>query len=172
MSETTTGNKQGCMIIGVIFVVLLVLLGALGLSYLLGAWSDEGTPSARNDAGQGRSTPSPSASPTGAACEDATAAFRTFAGPRPGMSAVLERVTSVCWEPGGELRAEAAYAADINATSAPMASLCRALSEFVTGSGRTWRGFTVYSTSQVTAGKPFLAGPTEGGPCTNPQHRN
>jgi hypothetical protein len=174
VSESATGSSKGCMIIiGVIFAVFFVLLGVIGIGELLGAWDPDQPPAAQSDGPPPDRSDSPSPSPTGSAgCADATAAFRTFAGPRPGMSPeILDKVTSVCWEPTGELRAEAAYAADVNTTFGPIVTLCRTLSDFVAGSGRTWRGFTVYSSNQITPGKPFLAGATEGAPCTNPQRR-
>ena len=59
---------------------------------------------------------------------------------------MVTSVSTVCWEPTGELRVGAAYAADVNPASAPMTWLCATLSGFIDGSGRTWQGFTVYST--------------------------
>ena len=175
MSETGTesaaSTNRGCLLIlTVVIVLLLILLGLLGIDALLGAWDPDELPTSQS---QGQPPP-PADQPRTTAvatCADATGAFRTFAGPRPGMSpTVLNRVTSVCWEASGRLRADATFVADVNATSAPIAALCKALSDFVADSGRQWKGFTVYSTSQLTPGKEFLVGATEGGACTNPQH--
>jgi hypothetical protein len=171
VSETgTESTNRGCLLIlTVVIVLLLILLGLLGIGALLGAWDPDELPTSQS---QGPPPPpDPPRTTAVATCADATAAFRSFAGPRPGMSAtVLDRVTSVCWEPTGQLRADATYVADVNATSPPLAALCKALSDFVTDSGRQWKGFTVYSASQLTPGKAFLVGATEGGACTNPQH--
>ena len=170
MSETepaTAGRpSRGCLAIAAVFVLLLVMLGALAFDELLAVFSPEDEAGAQTES----STPA-AGTPSAGGCLDDTGAFRTFAGSRPdAQPAVLDHVTLVCWQPTGELRAEATYAADINATSAGMTWLCRTLSGFVTGSGRTWQGFTVYSTSSATRGTPFLAGRTEGGTCDNPLH--
>lgn len=173
MSETeptTTGRPSGgCLAIAAVFVLLLVLLGAVAIGELLSVFSTEDEPAAQSEtSAPGTGTPPAT---TAGGCLDDIAAFRTYAGARAdAQPAVLDHVTLVCWQPAGELRAEATYAGDINATSAGMVWLCRALSGFVTGSGRTWHGFTVYSTSAATPGRAFLAGPTEGGACTNPLH--
>jgi hypothetical protein len=171
--EAAAGRiKPGCLVIAVAFVVLLVLLGALSVSALLEAWSHEPGPAAQTglNAASDRADGSAGASPTG--CDDDTAGFDAFARPRAGTPmAVLDTVTLVCWEPTGQLRAEARFAADINATSAPMTWLCATLSAFITDTGRAWRGFTVYSTHSATPGKPLLTGMTAGRSCTNPQHQ-
>ncbi len=164
--------KPGCLVIAAVFVLLLVLLGALAVSSLLEVWSHEPGPTAQTsqNAASDRADGSAAASPTG--CDDDTAGFDAFARPRAGtQTAVLDVVTLVCWEPTGQLRAEARLAADINATSAPMTWLCATLSAFITDTGRAWRGFTVYSTHSATLGKPLLTGITAGRTCTNPQHR-
>lgn len=96
--------------------------------------------------GNAEATTSPSAPP--AACEDVTPAFRAAGGP--------ELVQRVCWEPSGALRAEATASADIEPGSAPMRAVCTALSDFVTGSGKAWNGFTVYSTHRFTPGRAML----------------
>lgn len=165
-------KRTGWIAIAVVFVVLLVVLGAVGFTVLRGVWSNESavTGQAGPDVPGGAATASATASAGG--CLDDTAAFRVFAGSRPDtQAAVLERVTLVCWEPDGALRAEATYPGDINATSAPMTWLCRTFSGFVTDSGRPWHGFTVYSTNPVTPGKAFLTARTAGGACDNPLHR-
>jgi hypothetical protein len=156
-------------------VVLAVLLGALGITLWLTRSGEQRPPAADNPAAAPGSTPpaaSASAGPAAPAdCGQTTAEFKTFAGPRPGMSAeILDRVTSVCWQPTGELRADATYPADVNATFGQVVTLCRALSDFITGSGRPWRGFTAYSTHQLTPGWEFLTAANPAGPCTNPQH--
>ena len=175
MSETQpteAGTKRtGCIAIAVVFVVLLVILGALGLNALLGVWSDEPEPTGQAASEVSGGTATPSVIPSAGGCLDDTAAFRAFAGSRPDtQAAVLGRVTLVCWEPDGALRAEATYPGDINATSAPMTWLCRTFSGFVTDKGRPWHGFTVYSTNPATPGRPFLTGRTAGGACDNPLH--
>jgi len=166
-------KRTGWIAVAVVFVVLLVILGAAGLNVLLGPSSDEpaGSGQAASDVPAGAATPSAAASTGG--CLDDTGAFRAFAASRPDtQAAVVERVTLVCWEPDGALRAEATYPADVNATSAPMTWLCRTFSGFVADSGRPWRGFTMYSTSPLTPGKPFLTARAAGGACDNPQHRS
>ena len=164
--------KPGCVGIAVVFVLLLVLLGALSVNALLEVWSHEPGPTAQasQNAASDRADGSTGASPTG--CDDDTAGFFAFARPRAGtQAAVLGAVTLVCWEPTGQLRAEASFTADINATSAPMTWLCATLSAFITGTSRAWQGFTIYSTHSATPGKPLLTGMAAGGRCTNPQHR-
>jgi hypothetical protein len=167
-------SGRGPLMIGIIVVALLVLLGGLGI-FLLGGRSGDDPPPAPNNPGAAPASsgsagpPASAAAPAG--CADTTAAFRAFAGPRPGMSSeILDRVTSVCWEPTGELRAEATYAADVNATFGQIVTLCRTLSDFIAGSGRPWRGFTAFSTHRLTPGWEFLTATTQGGRCTNPQH--
>ena len=168
MSRNTGQTRTGCLAIGVAFAVLLVLLGALAASELLGLWSDE--PEA--GAGPGTSAGATSAASPAAACTDDTAAFRGFAGPRAGtQAAVLDSLTLVCWQPSGELRVEARYPADVNATSASMRWLCATLSAFVAGTDRTPRGFAVYSTHPATPGRPFLVARAGDSGCANPQHR-
>ena len=171
MNDAGRGNR-GCLLIGAAFVLLLVILGALGLSALLGLWSDEPPPVAEQTAPNPDPTSAPPGPSTAAACRDDAAAFRAYARPKLGSQvALLERVTAVCWEPAGRLRVEIEYAADVNATSAPMTSLCTTLSGFITEADRPWKGFTVYSTHTFTPGRPLLAGSTPDGKCVNPSQR-
>lgn len=158
--------NTGCaVIIAVVFVLFLVLLGVLSVGSLLGVW--EAPPPSDQGTSAGRTSAPPATSPSG--CEDETAGFRDFARPRAGtQGAVLYRVTLVCWEPAGTLRAETSYSADINITSVPMTWLCATISEFITASGRAWQGFTVVSTHQATPGWTVLASSTPGGACTRP----
>jgi hypothetical protein len=162
------GRRSGCLAIGVAFVALLVLLGAVSVSVLLGLWSDEPELGASAPPTGGPSPTGPA--PTG--CADDTAAFRAFADPDVRANArVLDSVTLVCWQPSGELRVEARYPADVNAESASMTWLCGTLSGFVADTGRTPRGFTVYSVHPATPGRPFLVAGAQDRTCTNPQHR-
>ena len=101
----------------------------------------------------------PSSGPPAAGCEDATAAFRASGG--------TDLVQRVCWEPTGSLRAQASPSADVEPGSPPMRAVCSALSAFVTGSGRAWNGFTVYSTHRFTPGRPMLTS-SQPGVCGRP----
>jgi len=78
-----------------------------------------------------------------------------------------ELVQRVCWEPTGQLRAEAGLAADVEPGSAPMRAVCTALSDFVAGSGREFKGFTVYSTHRITPGLAMLTS-SQPGQCGPP----
>ena len=158
-------GRSGCIAIGVAFTVLLVLLGALSVSVLLGLWSDE-PPASPPQGAENRL--SASAAPP---CTQEIMAFKGFARSRSDVqTAVLDAVTLVCWQPSGELRVEARYPADINASSASMRWLCATLAEFAASADRAARGFTVYSTHAATQGRAFLVGNVQDRACTNPQH--
>jgi hypothetical protein len=153
------------IIIGIIFLVLLAALGWITWGTVLSGWSgDDIVVEETSSPG-----PTPSASPS-PSCADDLAGFQGYANSRPDVQAnVVTSVSTVCWESTGELRVEAAYTADVNPTSAPMTWLCTTLSGFIDGSGRTWQGFTVYSTRAPTQGRAMLTGRTAGGPCVNPR---
>lgn len=99
-------------------------------------------------------------------CADATAEFQRYAA-GPGV----EYVRGVCWESGGQLRAEIELAADVNVDSAPMQGLCAALTDFILASDRPWHGFIGYSSSPLSAGQALLTRAQPDQPCQNPAHR-
>jgi hypothetical protein len=148
-------TRPGCLV----WILSLLLLG--GIVVVIFFITDDSGPSEPDPAGAGSPSPAASATsaPPAAGCEDVTAAFRETGGP--------DVVRRVCWEPTGQLRAEADLPADIEPRSAPMRAACTALSEFVAASGRDWKGFTVYSTHRFSPGQAMLAS-SEAGRCARP----
>jgi hypothetical protein len=147
---------------------LAILLAALSAT----VWSDEPGPQTAIEVPSAAPASSHPATASAVGCAVETAEFVAFARARAGaQAATLDSLTLVCWEPAGQLRADSSYAADVNATSAPMTWLCATMSAYITHTGRAWQGFTVYSTHRITPGRPMLTGRTPGGTCTNPQHQ-
>lgn len=131
--------------------------GAILAIFAIYGGSEPSVPSNADASVSPSSVPSASAQPV--ACEDATAAFRASGG--------SELVQRVCWEPTGQLRAEAGFAVDAEPGSAPMRAVCTALSDFVGGSGKEWKGFTVYSTHRLSPGQAVLTSRQQG-QCVRP----
>ena len=158
-------SRQGCLlwILGLVFLgaVVAIIIFVNGDSEPPGPdnASTALSPSASTPAAAATPSPSVSATPPAIDCEDATTAFHASGG-----STVAQRV---CWEPTGRLRAEAGLPADIEPGSAPMRALCTALSDFVAGSGKGWKGFTVYSTHRLSPGKAMLTS-SQPGQCGRP----
>jgi hypothetical protein len=143
--------------IGCLLWMLALLLFFGILVIIIVVYRSAGPPARPNNAD---ATTSPSASPsTAAGCEDATAAFRTSGG--------SELVQRVCWEPTGHLRVESGLAPDAEPGSAGVRTMCTALSDFVTGSGKAWKGFTVYSTHRLSPGRAILTS-SQPGQCARP----
>jgi hypothetical protein len=151
--ESTGG--RGCLL-GLGAVIGLGILAAIIGFALIGGGDEVDTAASPGP------TDTPSSATSAPECTDVTEEFRRSTGPG------LDLVRRVCWEADGRLRAEIDLAADINASSAPAQALCAALTDFITASGRAWSGFTAYSLSPLTPGRPMLSREQPDGPCLNP----
>jgi len=128
--------------------VRLGLTGAVVALAMIGgtlAWSGRGP----------TSDPNPPAAADG--CAAATDAFhRRYDGAKGVGGALVGKVERACRRPDGSLRFEADLAADLALAWPPTRVLCTALSDFVASGGRTWNGFTVYSTHRLSPGDVVL----------------
>jgi hypothetical protein len=159
-------SRPGCLA----WVLLLLLIA--GIVVWIVVVDDDPDPTGQTATGGPVTASASSSAGPGGGCVDATADFRTFAASRAGRGAAMavETMPSVCFEPGGALRAESVYPVDIEASSEPMRFLCTGLPDFIAGAGREWKGFTVYSVHRLSPGVAILTSTTEGD-CANPQRQ-